>query len=104
MEIVLGSLAAQLERPQTRKFAWPVVLIPELFATVRHLTILAGYLVTMGWEVYLIEAHAQKARPGQQGSAFANILTALQESVAAIGSEAIVVGHGLGGLYALKSV
>jgi predicted alpha/beta hydrolase family esterase len=104
MEINLGGLPAQLERPQTRKFAWPVVLVPELFATLRHLAILAGYLVSIGWEVYLIDPHLQKVRQRTAEGAFAKNLAMLHESLAAIGGDLIVVGHGLGGSYALQCV
>ncbi|HKV56282.1 MAG TPA: alpha/beta fold hydrolase [Candidatus Binataceae bacterium] len=107
MELVLGDLAAQLERPQTQKFAWPIVLLPELFATPRHLAILCGYLVGIGWEVYVLDAHPRKARApadsAAPGSAFAGTLDRLRQALAAIGSDVVVVGHGLGGAFALKA-
>jgi len=106
MEIALGSLTARLERPQTRKFAWPIVVLPELFTAVRHLTLLAGYLVSIGWEVYMLDPHPQKGMnpplTQSRGGAFRSAATALADSLSTIGSDVIAVGHGLGGLLALK--
>jgi len=106
MEVALGALHAQLERPQTRKFAWPIVILPELFATSRHLTIVAGHLVSLGWEVYLLDVHTALTRPfakNQAGaSAFCALVHKIKTALGNIGSEVIVAGHGLGGLLALK--
>lgn len=106
MDVVLGPLHAQLERPPTRKFAWPIVILPELFATPRHLTIMAGHLVSLGWEVYLLDVHAALTRPFAKneadGSAFCALVHNIKTALGNIGSEIIVAGHGLGGLLALK--
>ncbi len=104
MDVVLGGLHAQLQRPQTRKFAWPIVLLPELFTSSQHLSLIGGQLVTLGWDVYLLDfASAPMGRTRGKGAAAfdtyaARILAALGE----LGSDAIAAGHGLGGLLALK--
>jgi len=106
MDLVLGGLHAQLERPQTRKFAWPIVLLPELFTTSRHLTMMAGHLVSLGWEVYLLDIHPLKTRASVKNdpsaNAFRALITEIRTALNAIGSEIIAAGHGLGGLLALK--
>jgi pimeloyl-ACP methyl ester carboxylesterase len=106
MELVLGHLRAQRERPQTSKFSLPTVVFPELFASARHLTILAGYLVTLGWEVYLLDVHpSSEPSPVQKqvsGSAFTALVDRVKTAVDAIESDIIAAGHGLGGLLALK--
>jgi pimeloyl-ACP methyl ester carboxylesterase len=107
VDIKLGSLHAQLDRPQTRKFTWPIVLLPELFATARHLRIIAGYLVSIGWEVYALDFHQRKAvsnqSPQSSLSAFSTELRALEQALTAITTNVVIVGHGLGGLFALKA-
>ena len=106
MEVVLGPLPARLERPQTRKFAWPVVVLPELFTTQRHLDILVGYLVSLGWEVYALDLPFRAAlmpeASGTAAPAFSAALSLAREAVNAIDSDVVAVGHGLGGVFALK--
>jgi pimeloyl-ACP methyl ester carboxylesterase len=106
MELLLGCVHAQFERPQTRKFAWPIVVLPELFATSRHLTMVAGYFVSLGWEVYLLDIHPPIIRAAATGgcraSAFHSLLADIRASLDAINSEVIAAGHGLGGSFALK--
>jgi pimeloyl-ACP methyl ester carboxylesterase len=103
METTIGRVAAQLEHPQTEKFAWPIVLLPELFATHKHLALLSGYLATIGWTVYVPDLYAalvKTAAPRQPN--FADALALLQELLRDLGRDAIVAGHGFGGLLALK--
>jgi pimeloyl-ACP methyl ester carboxylesterase len=106
MDVVLGRLHGQLERPQTRKFAWPIVLLPELFASSRHVTIMAGHLVSLGWEVYLLDVYAPSTAPPTGNSlgpsAFGALVDNVRSALDTIGSEVIASGHGLGGLLALK--
>jgi predicted alpha/beta hydrolase family esterase len=106
MDVVLGRLRAQLERPQTRKFAWPIVILPELFSSLRHLTIMAGHLVSLGWEVYLFDVHTPStrllAKEGSGARAFDALADEIRTALDAISSDIIVTGHGLGGLLALK--
>ena len=111
MEIFLGPFNTQLERPQTLKFACPIMLIPELFASARHLAILAGYLASIGWEVYVPDL--RNGAPNENPSApdansfasdrtgFAGALKLAEKALAALGRDAIVLGHGVGGLMAL---
>jgi pimeloyl-ACP methyl ester carboxylesterase len=106
MDILLAGLHAQLERPQTRKFAWPVVILPELFTTSKHLSLMAGYLVSLGWEVYLVDVHSRdrfSSPPGvRYPSSLLQTVAKIGEALDALGTDVIALGHGLGGLLALK--
>ncbi len=126
METRLGRIPAECERPEPLKFAWPLVLLPELFTTARHLAVARGYFASIGWEVYApdLRAAAQAARidaPPSNSSAsksagkstgkssvpsaagFDGLAALLAEGLAALGRDVIVVGHGLGGLLALNA-
>src|SRR5262249_20743686 len=91
---------------QTRKFAWPIIVLPELFATSRHLTIMAGHLVSLGWEVYLLDILPPRTGTSAKGdcgeSAFCALVADIRRAIEAISSEVVAAGHGLGGLLALK--
>src|SRR5690348_9054267 len=106
MDLVLGDLPARLEQPQQRKFAWPIVILPEVFATSRHLTVMAGQLVSRGWEVYLLDFQRPATREfvnkDTAASAFSTLADNIKTALDAIGTETIAAGHGLGGLLALK--
>ena len=106
METHLGRFPAQAEVPEPLKFAWPIVVLPELFTTSRHLATLVGYFATIGWEVYAPDLHAvigHGGTPPLETDRFRESwLDLAGEAVAALGREAIVVGHGIGGLVALK--
>ncbi|MGO9356127.1 MAG: alpha/beta hydrolase [Xanthobacteraceae bacterium] len=105
METVLGRFAAQVERPEPTKFAWPIMLIPEMFTTRRHQAILIGFLATIGWEVYAPDLRSAAGRDGTPALgrlSFEQVAAIAGEALDAIGREAIVVGHGFGGLVALK--
>jgi pimeloyl-ACP methyl ester carboxylesterase len=105
MEITLGRFQAQLERPEPLKFAWPIIVLPELFTTSRHLAVLIGYLATIGWEVYAPDVRAIAAQDGLRALGrlgFSAALALVEEVLAAVGRDAIIVGHGIGGLLALK--
>ena len=104
MDIQLGRFAAQVEQPEPIKFAWPIVLLPELFTTSRHLAVMLGYLATVGWEVYapdLRSAAGTGNTPALGALRFADLHTLASEAIDAIGREVIVAGHGLGGLLAI---
>jgi pimeloyl-ACP methyl ester carboxylesterase len=105
VEIQLGRFAAEVERPEPVKFAWPVVLLPELFTGKRHLAVVLGYLATIGWEAYAIDLHAAAgagARPARARVGFSDLVARAGEVLDALGRDAIVLGHGLGGLVAMK--
>lgn len=111
METRLGRIPAECERPEPLKFAWPLVLLPELFTTARHLAVARGYFASIGWEVYTpdLRAAAQAARIGARASnlsagGFDRLAAILAETLAALGRDAIVVGHGMGGLLALNAI
>ncbi|MBV8775335.1 MAG: alpha/beta fold hydrolase [Deltaproteobacteria bacterium] len=68
---------------------------------------MAGHLVSLGWEVYLLDVYTGLKRPGvikQSGNvAFRHLLESIRSALDAIGSDVVAAGHGLGGLLALKS-
>ncbi len=105
METTLGRIPCRAERPEPQKFAWPIVLLPELFTTSSHLAVMLGYLATIGWEVYAPDLRAVTGRDGTPALArmgFADLATVAGEALDALDRPAIVMGHGLGGLLALK--
>jgi pimeloyl-ACP methyl ester carboxylesterase len=104
VETQLGRFPTQAEVPEPLKFAWPIVVLPELFTTSRHLATLVGYFATIGWEVYAPDLSAvmgQSETPLEKID-FAKLTDLASEAIAALGREAIVVGHGIGGLVSLK--
>ncbi|MHB8382417.1 MAG: alpha/beta hydrolase [Candidatus Binataceae bacterium] len=105
MDESLGRLHCVVERPEPLKFAWPIILLPDLFTTARHLGVLLGYFATIGWEVYAPDLRAAigsgKTPPLAEFS-FTDLIALCAEARDALGREAIVVGHGAGGLAALK--
>ncbi len=101
----LGRFTATVERPEPIKFAWPIVLLPEMFTTTRHLAVLLGYLATIGWEVYAPDLRAmigRDATPPLERFSFDDFVALAAQAIGALGREAIVIGHGAGGLAALK--
>ena len=119
METRLGRIPAECERPEPLKFAWPLMLLPELFTTARHLAVARGYFASIGWEVYApdlrtvakaarTDTHASDlsggASPASSAGGFDGLAALLAEALAALARDAIVIGHGLGGLLALSAV
>ena len=105
METRLGRFPCRVERPEPLKFAWPIVLLPELFTTTHHLAVMLGYLAMIGWEVYAPDLRAAAGVDGTPGLArirMEDLVTVAQGALAALGRPAILLGHGLGGLVALK--
>ncbi|HEV3109140.1 MAG TPA: alpha/beta fold hydrolase [Candidatus Binataceae bacterium] len=105
METRLGRLPCRVERPEPQKFAWPIVLLPEFFTTVHHLAVMLGYLATIGWEVYAPDLRAvagHDAIPPLGAMGFADLIQLASEALDALEGPAVVIGHGLGGLLALK--
>ena len=104
-DVVLGRIPAQRELPEPVKFAWPIMLIPELFATPRHLALVLGYLASIGWEVFvpnLREAYGKGSTPVVEKLRFNDLAALAGEALDGIGRDAVVLGHGVGGLIALK--
>ncbi len=104
-DIELGRFPAQCERPEPLKFAWPIVLLPELFTTPRHLALLFGYFASIGWEVFVPDLRAVfgiGSTPPLAKLRFEDLTAMAAEAIDAIGRDAVVVGHGVGGLVALK--
>ena len=98
MDLTLGRLPATIERPAASKFARPLVLFPELFTTTSHLSLLMGYLVSLGWEVCAIDLHVAVRGAGPD---LAGLLELVGGAIAALDREVVALGHGLGGLVAL---
>jgi pimeloyl-ACP methyl ester carboxylesterase len=104
-QIELGRFPAEVERPEPIKFAWPIVLLPELFTTIRHLDVVVGYLGTLGWEVFAPDLRAAAGRGATRALGaltFADLVALAAEALEALGRDAIILGHGIGGLVALK--
>jgi pimeloyl-ACP methyl ester carboxylesterase len=105
METELGRFPAEVERPEPLKFAYPIVLLPGLFSPPRHLGVLLGYLATIGWEAYVPDLRAVLGRgstPPVERLRFSDLVELAAEALDALGRDAIVAGHDVGGLAALK--
>ncbi len=104
MDTELGRFPCQIDRPEPIKFAWPVIVLPELFTTAAHLAFLRGYLSSIGWEVYAPDLRAAAGRPPTpplERLRFIELIALAEEALENLGREAIVIGHGFGGLMAL---
>ena len=104
-DIQLGRIPAQTELPEPVKFAWPIVLLPEIFTTPRHLALVLGYLASIGWEVFVPDLRAafgKGSTPPLKQLRFNDLAAAAGEALDGIGRDTIVLGHGIGGLVALK--
>jgi len=104
-DIELGRIPAQRELPEPVKFAWPIVVLPDLFATPRHLALVIGYLASIGWEVFVPDLRAafgKGSTPPLEKLRFNDLAALAGEALERIGREAVVLGHGVGGLIALK--
>ncbi len=104
-DVELGRIPAQRELPEPVKFAWPIVVLPELFATPRHLALVVGYLASIGWEVFVPDLRAgfgKGSTPPLEKLHFSDLATLANEALDGIGRDAVMLGHGVGGLIALK--
>jgi pimeloyl-ACP methyl ester carboxylesterase len=104
-DIVLSRIPAQRELPEPVKFAWPIVVLPELFTTPRHLALVLGYLASIGWEVFVPDLRAvfgKSSTPPIEKLRFNDLAALASEAIEGIGRDAVVLGHGVGGLVALK--
>jgi len=105
MDIQLGRFPTTCERPEPLKFAAPIFLLPELFTTPRHLAIVLGYLASIGWEVYVPDLRAafgKGATPPLAQLQFSDLVALAGDAIDALGRDAVVLGHGVGGLVAMK--
>src|SRR5260370_25466622 len=105
MDIDRGVFPTNSERPEPLKFAAPIILIPELFTTPRHLAIVLGYLASIGWEVYVPDLRAafgKGATPPLGKLQFIDLVALASEAIDSLGRDAVVLGHGVGGWVALK--
>jgi pimeloyl-ACP methyl ester carboxylesterase len=104
-DVELGHIAAQHELPEPVKFAWPIMLLHEMFATPRHLGLVAGYLASIGWEVFVPDLRAAIGKgttPALERLRFNDLVALAGEALEGIGRDAVVLGYGVGGLVALK--
>jgi pimeloyl-ACP methyl ester carboxylesterase len=104
-DIKLGRIPAQRELPEPVKFAWPIMLLPEMFAIPRHLALVLGYLASIGWEVFVPDLRAVFGKgptPPLEKLRFNDLAALAGEALEGIGRDAVIFGHGVGGLIALK--
>jgi pimeloyl-ACP methyl ester carboxylesterase len=104
-DIELGRIPARTELPEPVKFAWPIMLLPEMFTTPHHLALVLGYLASIGWEVFVPNLRAvfgQRSTPALEKLRFNDLTALASEALDGIGRDAVVLGHGVGGLVALK--
>jgi pimeloyl-ACP methyl ester carboxylesterase len=104
-DVRLGRIAGKHYLHEPLKFAWPVMLLHEMFATPGHLGLVAGYLDSIGWEVFVPDLRAaigKDATPTLEQFRFKDLVALAGEALEAIGRDAVVLGHGVGGLAALK--
>jgi pimeloyl-ACP methyl ester carboxylesterase len=104
-DVELGRFPAQRELPEPVKFAWPIMLLPELFTTPRHLALVIGYLGSIGWEVFVPDLRAAFGTGSTlplEKLHFNDLAELAGEALDGIGRDAVVLGHGVGGLVALK--
>src|SRR5271169_2977947 len=81
------------------------MLLPELFTTPRHLALVLGYLASIGWEVFVPNLRAtfgKGSTPALEQLRFNHLAALAGEALEGIGRDAVVLGHGVGGLVALK--
>jgi pimeloyl-ACP methyl ester carboxylesterase len=104
-DLQLGRIPAQRELPEPVKFAWPIMILPDLFATPRHLALVLGYLASIGWEAFVPDLRAvfgKGSTPPLEKLRFNDLAALAGEALDGIGRDAVVLGHGVGGLIALK--
>jgi len=103
-DVELGRIPAQRELPEPVKFASPIVILTELFTTPRHLALVVGYLASIGWEVFVPDLRAVfgKGSTPLEKLRFNDLAALASEAIEGIGRDAVVLGHGVGGLVALK--
>jgi alpha-beta hydrolase superfamily lysophospholipase len=104
-DVELGRIAGKHYLHEPLKFAWPVMLLHEMFAMPQHLGLVAGYLDSIGWEVFVPDLRAtigKGATPMLERLRFTDLVALAREALEGIGREAVVLGHGVGGLAALK--
>jgi dienelactone hydrolase len=89
--------ASRWEQPAIRKFTRAIVILPELFTTFSHYSLLSGYLTSFGWEVCIVDLYGGLER---RRCRFAELCDRAAETIAASGRKVIVLGHGFGGLVA----
>ena len=104
-DVELGGFPAQCERPEPLKFAWPIVVLPELFATPRHLA--TGVRLFRddrmgGIRSGFAGGDRPRRSPPLGKIRFKKFVALAGEAIDAMGRDAIIVGHGVGGLVALK--
>jgi pimeloyl-ACP methyl ester carboxylesterase len=88
---------ARWARATTPKFAYPLVILPELFTTFSHLSLLSGYLASVGWDVCMLAPYAGIR---DRRLHLTDLCALVARTISALDREVIVLGHGLGGLLA----
>ena len=107
LETRFGLVPIEHERPEPLKFAWPLILLPELFTGAIHLALARGYFASLGWEVYTpdlrVALQPRASARNSQAWGFAQLRAALLSVVEALEREVILLGHGIGGLLAIDA-
>jgi pimeloyl-ACP methyl ester carboxylesterase len=101
METQLGRFNSLHESPEPLKFAFPIILLPDLFCGSSHMAAMLGYLASIGWEDYAPELSSRKDASVQRITSCADYLARVSEVLQAVGKDTILIGHGLGGTIAL---
>jgi pimeloyl-ACP methyl ester carboxylesterase len=104
MEVTIEHFRLQFEQPQTVKFAAPLLILPDLLNTRRHMAIIIGYFASIGWEVYstsLRELAGAGSHPQPDQVGWQDTLALVEDLITALGRDTILLGHGAGGLIAL---
>src|ERR1700734_677738 len=81
------------------------MILPDLFTTPRHLALVLGYLASIGWETFvpdLRDVFGKGSTPPIEKLRFSDLAALASEAIEGIGRDAVVLGHGVGGLVALK--
>ena len=101
MDIQLGRFSALHASAEPLKFAFPIILLPDLFCRASHMAAMLGYLASIGWEDYAPELSSPKDTSTRPIASCADYMARVSEVLKAVSKDAILVGHGLGGTIAL---
>lgn len=101
MQTQLARFSALHESAEPLKFAYPIILLPDLFCRSSHMAAMLGYLASIGWEGYAPELSSPKDASPEPIATCADYMARVSEILNAVCKDAILVGHGLGGTIAL---
>jgi len=102
LETQLGRFAALHERAEPLKFAYPIILLPDLFCRSRQLATMLGYLASIGWEGFAPELSSPDDGATGLIGGCDDFIGRVSEVIAAVAKDAILIGHGIGGTISLR--